>query len=114
MTYLLRLKIEQCYSFRAALRTSAGSRIYHSTYKDNDVFWCTGLDFRDLQGHKQGDYPGLNYFGNLLEEFRSVLKDEADYTRDTDVRILDGIAYILYDGENLENEQSVFRSRGKW
>ena len=66
MKTLLLKKAEQCYSFRSKLRSTAAAPIYHSTYRDVDTFWCTGLDHRDVDGHRLGKYPGLNMLGPLF------------------------------------------------
>jgi ribA/ribD-fused uncharacterized protein len=109
---LLKAKISQCYSFRQSLRKTGSNRIFHSTYKNVDLYWCTGLDYRDLDGHN-GEYEGLNVFGKMLEEIRDeYLLAEENY--ETSVRCLeaDSFVVVLHDGEENFVHDQVFRSRG--
>jgi ribA/ribD-fused uncharacterized protein len=98
MSEILQEKVRQCRSFRDDLRASSGSRILHSTYRDKDLYWATGLDFRDKQSH-YGPYSGYNVFGKQLEWVRKGLLDEKDYETMVDVREDGDFALILFDGE---------------
>jgi ribA/ribD-fused uncharacterized protein len=113
MKYLLRKKSEQCCSFRKALRRTSSSTIFHSTYRDADLWWCTGLDHRDIDRHRKDEYPGVNYLGKMLEELRGEIGPESSYEVDVNVQIVDGYAVVLYDGEQLEFQRPVFRSWGR-
>jgi ribA/ribD-fused uncharacterized protein len=97
---LLKAKISQCYSFRQSLRQTGNQRIFHSTYKDVDLYWCTGLKYDDIEGHK-GDYDGLNVFGQMLEQIRDeYLLDEDNY--ETRMKYLEASDFVvlLHDGED--------------
>ena len=94
MEDLLREKVKQCPAFRAKLRDSGTSRILHSTNKDKDLFWATGLDSRDIAKHSD-NFPGLNMYGQLLEKIRSELKDECEYLGD--IYVEDHGNYVVFD-----------------
>jgi ribA/ribD-fused uncharacterized protein len=107
---LLKAKISQCYSFRKSLRETGYNKIFHSTYKDVDLYWCTGLHFKDIKGHK-GDYPGLNTFGQMLEKIRDEYL-ESEETYETRVSFLEAKDFVvlLYDGEeNVYYDQDFYR-----
>jgi ribA/ribD-fused uncharacterized protein len=110
---LLKAKISQCYSFRQSLRATGTQRIFHSTYKDVDLYWCTGLRYDDIDGHK-GEFDGLNVFGQMLERIRDeYLLDEKNY--ETRVKFLEGSDFVilLHDGEaNFYHTDSDFYRRG--
>jgi ribA/ribD-fused uncharacterized protein len=122
MKELLLAKAEQCYSFRKKLRATTGA-IYHSTYRNVDTYWCTGLNYWDIPNHRRGSFQGMNMLGRLLEEVRERLKPEEEYHKDVEVRVVDGTCYILYDGEDLllprnmrrvrEGRKQGFQGRGR-
>jgi ribA/ribD-fused uncharacterized protein len=98
---LLKAKVSQCYSFRDSLRKTGSRKIFHSTYKDVDLYWCTGLFHKDIEAHK-GDYDGLNVFGRMLEEIRDEhLLGEGQY--ETRVQYLEASNFVvlLRDGEEF-------------
>jgi ribA/ribD-fused uncharacterized protein len=109
---LLKAKVTQCYSFRQSLRKTGSNSIFHSTYKNVDLYWCTGLDYRNIDGH-YGEYEGLNVFGKMLEEIRDKhLLAEENY--ETRVRCLETENYVvvLNDGEENFIHDQDFRYRG--
>ena len=79
MTKLLLDKAEQCQAFRRALRETSGTTLYHSTRGGKDLFWGTGLDRDDDDGHARGVFPGQNVHGLLLNVVRQCLRPEATY-----------------------------------
>jgi ribA/ribD-fused uncharacterized protein len=96
---LLKSKLSQSYSFRRSLRATGSRKIFHSTYKDVDLYWCTGLDHRDIEGHR-GEYAGLNVFGQMLEAIRDDhLLDEVNYETRTTYLEAEHFVILLYDGE---------------
>jgi ribA/ribD-fused uncharacterized protein len=100
MFNLLKAKVAQCYSFRRSLRETGSQKIFHSTYRNVDTYWCTGLDHRDIEGHL-GEFDGLNVFGQMLEKVRDEhLQSEHEY--ETKVQYLEADTYVvlLYDGED--------------
>jgi ribA/ribD-fused uncharacterized protein len=115
MFQLLKAKVGQCFSFRKCLRETSFKKIFHSTYKDTDLYWCTGLRYDDIEGHRH-EFCGLNVFGRMLEEIRDEhLLDEENY--ETRVQYLEASNFvvILYDGEeNFYRDQndSDFYRRG--
>jgi ribA/ribD-fused uncharacterized protein len=111
MAEILDEKSKQCRSFRDELRSSSGTQIMHSTYRDKDLLWTTGLDFRDRESH-YGPHKGHNLFGKQLEGVRSRLMDEKDYDTRVDV-IEDGeCALILFDGERPVARKAPPRPKG--
>jgi ribA/ribD-fused uncharacterized protein len=109
---LLKAKLSQCYSFRKSLRSTGANKIFHSTYKDVDLYWCTGLDFRDIDGHR-GEYAGLNVFGQMLETIRDdYLLDEVNYETRTQYLEADNFVILLYDGEESTFYDQDFYRRG--
>jgi ribA/ribD-fused uncharacterized protein len=113
MFELLKAKISQCYSFRKALRKTGTKTIFHSTYKNVDLYWCTGLHYNDIEAHK-GDFDGLNVFGQMLEKVRDEhLQSEDEYETRMQYLEADQFVVLLYDGEENVYEGNVdFYRRG--
>jgi ribA/ribD-fused uncharacterized protein len=101
MKELLTAKAEQCYSFRKKLRETVSAKIFHSTYYNVDTYWCTGLNYWDIFNHRMGKFHGKNVLGRLLEEVREQLGEESEYHKNVDVKFVNGMCYILYDGEDM-------------
>jgi ribA/ribD-fused uncharacterized protein len=109
---LLKAKVSQCYSFRRSLRSTGSRKIFHSTYRNVDTYWCTGLDHRDIEGHR-GEYEGLNVFGQMLEKIRDEhLLGEENYETRIQCLEADNYVVILHDGEESFVHDQVFRYRG--
>ena len=102
MAEILEEKAKQCRSYRDELRrcTGPGFRILHSTYARVDVFWTTGLDFRDVAAH-YGWFPGLNALGRQLEHVRDALLEEDSYDASLQIVEQSGCVYFGYDGEDI-------------
>jgi ribA/ribD-fused uncharacterized protein len=105
---LLKAKVSQCYSFRRSLRETGLRKIFHSTYKDVDLYWCTGLNFKDIEAHK-GDYDGLNVFGKMLEKIRDEhLQSEHEYETRMQCLETDRYVILLHDGEESMYPSSFY------
>jgi ribA/ribD-fused uncharacterized protein len=105
---LLKSKVSQCYSFRQSLRNTGSRKIFHSTYRNVDLYWCTGLDYRDVDGHL-GDYEGLNVFGQMLQETRDgYLLAEENYETRTQCWEAGDFVVIVHDGEDFIRDQDFY------
>ena len=96
MGELLDEKTKQCRAYRDKLRDSGSRAILHSTYRNADMFWTTGLDYRDVDAHKK-DFPGLNILGHLLRDQRVKLQDEEFYTKELSIEEYDRYVIYSYD-----------------
>ena len=102
---------DQCASFRRALRETGTKKIVHSTYRGVDLYWGTGLDYRDVEGARRGDYPGKDVLGKLLMKVRDTLQDESAYKKpDVEIADLGDVVLCLEDGESIP--ASVMRRHG--
>ena len=103
MKQLLAVKRDVCSPFRKALRESVGMKLIHSTYHNVDLFWASGLHFRNKRDAALGRFPGKDVLGKLLTELRESLLDESAYAkpRIEVVELGDYHVLILEDGEQI-------------
>lgn len=79
MERILEAKRDSCRAFRDALRESGDQHIVHSTYANVDLFWGSGLHYKNTKDAAAGRFPGQNVLGQLLMKIRSTLKEESAY-----------------------------------
>ena len=100
MRELLRIKAEQCSSFRSALSSSGEARLIHSTHP-SDTYWGSGL-FPHQSIDSSKPLPGQNLFGALLEEIRPLVPT-IPYSTTTNIDYEDRGSHVvvLQDGEKI-------------
>jgi hypothetical protein len=101
MRDLVKAKVHQCRPFRDAMRaaTAMNLKYIHSTYPSDNVF---GSGLRYDEKDIPNSLPGQNVLGNIIAECAASLKPEDQYPLpDISFKIVDNVAIILQDGEQL-------------
>ena len=74
MKEILHAKADYNSRFKEELILSDGKKLVEST---KDIFWASGMSPRDTTSTLPSFYPGLNQLGNVLNQVRSDLLNEA-------------------------------------